>query len=80
MEPKPFQKPGPPVWFGGSHPAALRRAVRYGDGFFGAGSQTTAQFAQQVQVVLGVLALNPASTLATEALAKATLARMFEGS
>jgi probable F420-dependent oxidoreductase len=55
MEPKPFQKPGPPVWFGGSHPAALRRAVRLGDGFFGAGSQTTAQFAEQVQIVRGEL-------------------------
>src|SRR5262245_50936082 len=43
MEPKPFQKPWPPLWFGGSHPAALRRAVQHGDGFFGAGSQTTAQ-------------------------------------
>jgi probable F420-dependent oxidoreductase len=56
MEPKPFQKPGPPVWFGGSAPAALRRAVRHGDGFFGAGSQTTAQFAQQVQIVRDELA------------------------
>ena len=56
MEPKPFQKPGPPVWFGGSHPAALRRAVRHGDGFFGAGSQTTAQFAEQVRVVRDELA------------------------
>jgi probable F420-dependent oxidoreductase len=56
MEPKPFQKPGPPVWFGGSHPAALRRAVRLGDGFFGAGSQTTAQFAEQVQIVRDELA------------------------
>jgi probable F420-dependent oxidoreductase len=51
MEPKPFQKPYPPLWFGGSHPAALRRAVRHGDGFFGAGSSTTAQFAEQVRAV-----------------------------
>jgi probable F420-dependent oxidoreductase len=51
MEPKPFQKPHPPIWFGGNAPAALRRAVRHGDGFFGAGSQTTAQFAAQVPVV-----------------------------
>jgi probable F420-dependent oxidoreductase len=56
MEPKPFQKPYPPIWFGGSHPAALRRAVRHGDGFFGAGSQTTAQFAGQVRVVRDALA------------------------
>jgi probable F420-dependent oxidoreductase len=51
MEPKPFQKPGPPIWFGGSHPDALRRAVRSADGFFGAGSQTTAQFTEQVRTV-----------------------------
>jgi probable F420-dependent oxidoreductase len=56
MEPKPFQKPCPPVWFGGSHPDAVRRAVAYGDGFFGAGSQTTAQFADQVRVVREALA------------------------
>ena len=51
QEPKPFQKPHPPLWIGGNHPAAVRRALRYGDGFFGAGSSTTAQFAQQVQVL-----------------------------
>jgi len=51
MEPKPFQKPYPPLWFGGSGPVALRRAVREGDGFFGAGSSTTAKFAEQVQIV-----------------------------
>jgi len=56
MEPKPFQKPYPPLWFGGSHPAALRRAVRHGDGFFGAGSTTTAAFADQVRAVREALA------------------------
>jgi len=56
MEPKPFQKPGPPIWFGGSHPAALRRAIRLGDGFFGAGSVTTKQFADQVQILRDALA------------------------
>ena len=40
----------PPIWIGGNAPAAVRRAVRLGDGFFGAGSQTTAQFAEQVGV------------------------------
>jgi probable F420-dependent oxidoreductase len=56
MEPKPYQKPGPMVWFGGSHPAALARAVRHGDGFFGAGSNSTEQFAKQVQIVRDLLA------------------------
>ena len=51
MEPKPVQKPHPPIWFGANHPAALRRAVRFGDGFFGAGSSTTARFVEQVGVV-----------------------------
>ena len=56
MEPKPAQKPCPPVWFGGSGPAALRRAARLGDGFFGAGSTPTATFAAQVQIVREALA------------------------
>jgi probable F420-dependent oxidoreductase len=51
MEPKPFQKPYPPIWFGGSARAALHRAVQHGDGFFGAGSTTTAAFAEQVLIV-----------------------------
>jgi probable F420-dependent oxidoreductase len=56
MEPKPFQKPHPPLWFGGSSPPALRRAVKYGDGFFGAGSSTTANFAEHVRTVRSELA------------------------
>jgi probable F420-dependent oxidoreductase len=56
MEPKPFQKPYPPLWIGANHPAAVRRALRYGNGFFGAGSSTTAQFAQQVHVLREALA------------------------
>ncbi|RDI51044.1 LLM class flavin-dependent oxidoreductase [Nocardia mexicana] len=56
MEPKPFQKPTPPVWFGGGHPNALRRAVRLGDGFFGAGSSTTEKFTDQVRTVREILA------------------------
>ncbi len=51
MEPKPFQKPHPPLWFGAAGEPALRRAVRLGDGFFGAGSSSTARFAEQVKVV-----------------------------
>ena len=56
MEPKPFQKPYPPLWFGAAGDPALRRAVRLGDGFFGAGSSPTARFAEQVAVVRAALA------------------------
>ena len=56
MEPKPFQKPYPRLWFGGASEPALRRAVRMGDGFFGAGSSPTGKFAEQVQIVRRALA------------------------
>src|SRR5712691_3754346 len=56
MEPKPFQKPYPPLWFGANGPVALRRAVRLGHGFFGAGSTPTARFAGQVRTVREELA------------------------
>jgi probable F420-dependent oxidoreductase len=56
MEPKPFQKPYPPLWFGAASEPALRRAVRLGDGFFGAGSSPTARFAEQVAAVRAALA------------------------
>ncbi|HLQ34152.1 MAG TPA: LLM class flavin-dependent oxidoreductase [Chloroflexota bacterium] len=55
MEPKPVQKPHPPVWFGGGHPNALRRAVQLGDGFIGAGSSSTEAFAEQAQNLRGFL-------------------------
>jgi probable F420-dependent oxidoreductase len=56
MEPKPFQKPYPRLWFGGASEPALRRAVRMGGGFFGAGSAPTAKFAEQVEIVRTALA------------------------
>ncbi len=38
FEPKPIQRPRPKTLIGGYSPAALRRAARYGDGWFGAGT------------------------------------------
>lgn len=33
IRPRPVQQPRPPIWIGGSTPAALRRAARFGDGW-----------------------------------------------
>jgi alkanesulfonate monooxygenase SsuD/methylene tetrahydromethanopterin reductase-like flavin-dependent oxidoreductase (luciferase family) len=49
MEPKPVQKPHPPIWFGGQHPKALHRAVQQGNGYMGAGPTTTKDFAKNVE-------------------------------
>jgi len=37
--PTPAQKGGPPVWIGGSHPNALKRAAKYFDGWFPTGPE-----------------------------------------
>jgi probable F420-dependent oxidoreductase len=55
MEPKPVQKPYPPVWIGASAPSALRRAARIGDGFFGSGGAPVDRFAGQVRIVRAAL-------------------------
>jgi probable F420-dependent oxidoreductase len=56
LQPRPLQAPHPPLWFGGHHPLALRRAVELGDGFIGAGSASTATFAEQMKVLRAILA------------------------
>jgi alkanesulfonate monooxygenase SsuD/methylene tetrahydromethanopterin reductase-like flavin-dependent oxidoreductase (luciferase family) len=52
----PARPGGPLVWLGGSHPTALRRAVRIGDGWIGAGSSTTEDFAAHVRRIRDELA------------------------
>jgi len=51
MEPKPVQKPYPPLWFGAREAVALKRAVRHGEGWMGAGISSSADFVQQIGLV-----------------------------
>lgn len=51
IAPKPVQRPHPPLWIGGTAPKALERGVRIADSFMGAGSSTTATFAEAVKTV-----------------------------
>lgn len=55
MGPKPVQKPHPPVWLGGSHPDALRRAVAIADGWMGSGGSRTAAFSEHVTLLRAAL-------------------------
>jgi probable F420-dependent oxidoreductase len=48
MEPKPVQQPHPPLWFGARTAVGLKRAVRHGDGWMGAGSSSSADFVEHV--------------------------------
>jgi probable F420-dependent oxidoreductase len=47
MEPKPLQKPHVPIIFGGHHDNALRRAVKFANGWMGAGSSSCASFIRE---------------------------------
>jgi probable F420-dependent oxidoreductase len=51
MEPKPAQKPHPPLWFGARDALALRRAARLGDGWMGAGSSSSTDFIKQSELL-----------------------------
>lgn len=52
---RPVQTPHPPVWMGGHHPDAVRRAALIADGWMGAGGSSTAAFAQSVPVLRAAL-------------------------
>jgi probable F420-dependent oxidoreductase len=50
LRPRPVQKPRPPIWVGGSTPAALRRAAERGDGWLPQGTPR-AQLAEQIGII-----------------------------
>jgi probable F420-dependent oxidoreductase len=55
LEPKPVQRPGPPVWFGAGSPPALRRAAAIGDGWIAAGSSASSAFPEQRRILVDAL-------------------------
>ena len=55
VAPKPLQEPRAPIWIGGHAEAALVRAVKYADGWMGAGASTIADFKGQIKFVRGLL-------------------------
>lgn len=55
MRPKPVQKPYPPIWLGGGHPNAIKRAVTIADGWMGAGGYTVSDFRKTVPVLRDML-------------------------
>ena len=63
LGPLPFQKGGPPIWGGGSAPAALARAGKYFDGWFpnGPDSQRWGEQWRQVQAIAKEAGRDPAS-------------------
>jgi alkanesulfonate monooxygenase SsuD/methylene tetrahydromethanopterin reductase-like flavin-dependent oxidoreductase (luciferase family) len=48
--PKPLQKPSPPIYMGGTVPAAIRRAARFGDEFLISATQNLEQIRAQIAV------------------------------
>ena len=56
IEPKPVQKPYPPIWLGAHRAPAIRRGVELGDGFIGAGASSTAEFVEAVRMLRAFLA------------------------
>ena len=56
--PKPVAKPHPPIWIGGESPAALKRAVRVGDGWYPASNNPQHRLDTPARLGAGVAELH----------------------
>jgi alkanesulfonate monooxygenase SsuD/methylene tetrahydromethanopterin reductase-like flavin-dependent oxidoreductase (luciferase family) len=56
LYPKPLQRPHPPIWFGGSSPVALKRAVRLGSGWLAPGASSTERYLKELEMVRSIAA------------------------
>jgi probable F420-dependent oxidoreductase len=56
IAPKPAQSPHPPMWFGANVENAIHRALKYADGWTGAGSSGAKDFPEKVALVQSLLA------------------------
>jgi len=52
---RPLQRPHPPIWVGGSHPAAIARAAALADGWMGGGGSSAASLAAAVPMLHAAL-------------------------
>jgi probable F420-dependent oxidoreductase len=57
LEPKPTQKPHPPIWVGGESGPSLRRAARLGDAWYPIGTNNKAPFDSLARYKAGVARL-----------------------
>lgn len=51
LNPRPVQRPHPPIWFGGSSPLAIKRAVRVGSGWLSPGASSTERYLKELAMV-----------------------------
>jgi probable F420-dependent oxidoreductase len=62
LEPKPLQRPHPPIWVGGEGPAALRRTARVGNAWYPIGSNNQHLLDTLPRLQAGIARLRKATT------------------
>ena len=59
FDPKPLQKPHPPIWVGGESPAALRRTVKLGDAWYPGNNSQTKPLDTPARLGAGIAEVQP---------------------